>query len=63
MDIHSDFELKQKVKILPFNMEGHIEGVYYSFYGVKYYVTFSTTNQTHRAAISGEKNLRQSNKV
>lgn len=40
MDIHSDFELKQKVKILPFNMEGCIEGVYYSYYGVKYYVTF-----------------------
>lgn len=40
MNIEYDINLKQKVKIIPFNIKGHIEGIFYSYYGIKYYVCF-----------------------
>ena len=41
MNIETTYTLKQKVKILPFNgKEGRIEGLYYSHYGLKYYVSY-----------------------
>ena len=41
MDIKNKFQLKQKVKVIPLdNIEARIEGFYYSYYGLKYYVYF-----------------------
>lgn len=48
MNIETTYTLKQKVKILPFNgKEGRIEGLYYSHYGLKYYVSFFVDYNDH----------------
>ena len=40
-DVHSDFDLDQKIKIVPLNyLKGRIIGIYYSHYGIKYYVSY-----------------------
>lgn len=41
MQINTEFEIKDKVSIKPFdNIEGIIEGIYCTAQGIKYYVAF-----------------------
>lgn len=55
MEIHSDYELGQKVKMIPFdNQIARIEGIYYSYYGVKYYVSFYRDFKDENAYFFGD---------
>ena len=41
MNIETKYELKQKVKILPLGDKiGSIDGIYFGFGGIKYYVSY-----------------------
>ena len=41
MNIKTEFELRDKVKIKVFdNIEGMVDGYYYSYDGLKYYISF-----------------------